>query len=155
MTFHDEICVWVHFGWIPGIAQGAKMGSMRVELYAKIIKILLNQKIHMSSPVANSACSIQRCMCITFHELYTELKPKVILLPYGAGQIFPYSSHLHNWNSANASSATLTHRVRDKIAAIYQTTFSNTFLEQKCTNCNWYFTEVCSQGSNTQYSSIG
>ena len=49
----------------------------------------------------------------------------------------------------------LTHWGLDKMAAISQTTFQMHFLEWKCLNFNWNFTEVCSQGSNWQFSSIG
>ena len=51
--------------------------------------------------------------------------------------------------------AVLTHWGRNKMAAIFQTTFSNAFFEWKCMNFDWNFTEICSQGSNWQYYSIG
>ena len=41
------------------------------------------------------------------------------------------------------------------MAAISQTTHSNTFLEWTCLHFDWNFTEVCSQGSIEQYASIG
>ena len=47
----------------------------------------------------------------------------------------------------------LTHLDRDKMAAIFQTNFQKDFLEWK--SINFDFTEVCSQGSNQYYSSIG
>ena len=42
----------------------------------------------------------------------------------------------------------LTHWGRDKMAAIFQTTFSNAFSWMKYMNFDRDFTEVCSQGSN-------
>ena len=48
---------------------------------------------------------------------------------------------------------TLTHS--DEIDAILQTIFWYAFLEQKCTDFNKNFTDVYSQKSNSQYSSIG
>ena len=42
----------------------------------------------------------------------------------------------------------LTHWGRDKMATIFQTTFSNAFLEWKFINFESDFTEVCSQGAN-------
>ena len=43
----------------------------------------------------------------------------------------------------------LTHWGRDKMAAIFQTTFlKSIFLNEKCINFNWNFTEVCSYVSN-------
>ena len=38
----------------------------------------------------------------------------------------------------------LTHWGRDKMAAIFQTTFSNGFFEWKCMNFDYHFTGVCS-----------
>ena len=48
----------------------------------------------------------------------------------------------------------LTHWGRDKMAAIFQKTFSNVFSWMKCINFDKDFTEFCFQGSNQQYSSI-
>ena len=49
----------------------------------------------------------------------------------------------------------LTHWSRDKMAAFSRRHFQIHFVEWKCSNCDKNFTEVCSQGSNWQYSSIG
>ena len=51
--------------------------------------------------------------------------------------------------------AQLNHLPLDKMTAISQTTFSNTFSWMKRFYFDSSFTEVCSQGSNWQYSSIG
>ena len=49
----------------------------------------------------------------------------------------------------------LTHRGRLKMAAISHTIFSNAFSWMEIVNSEINFTEVCSLGSNQQYSSIG
>ena len=49
----------------------------------------------------------------------------------------------------------LTHWGRGKMAAVSQTTLSNTFLERKCYNFNQNVTEICSYLSYEQYFSIG
>ena len=46
----------------------------------------------------------------------------------------------HDWVTWNI----LSHWGRDKMAAIFQTTFSNGW---QCMNCDWIFIEVCSRGS--------
>ena len=48
-----------------------------------------------------------------------------------------------------------THFPLDKMAAISQTIFSDAFLEWKVLYFDYTFTEVCSQGSNLQWTSIG
>ena len=48
----------------------------------------------------------------------------------------------------------LTHWGRDKMAAIFQTTFSNAFSWMTMYKFRLNFTEVCSQGSNYQHSSM-
>ena len=52
-------------------------------------------------------------------------------------------------------SSMLTHWGQDKMAAIFIWHFQMHFLEWICINFDWGFTEICSQGSNQQYSSIG
>ena len=49
----------------------------------------------------------------------------------------------------------LTHWGQDKMAAVSQATFQMHFLEWKCWNFDYDFNEVCSYGSNKQYSSNG
>ena len=61
----------------------------------------------------------------------------------------------HGRNVAGPRKYKLTHWGRGKMAAIFQTAYSNAFSLIKCINFDWYFTEVCSQGSSSQYSSIG
>ena len=53
--------------------------------------------------------------------------------------------------------AKLVHWGRGNMAAILQTTFWSAFswMEINCLNSDWNFIEVCSWGSNWQYSSIG
>ena len=48
-----------------------------------------------------------------------------------------------------------THWGWNKMAAISRRHSEMDFLEWKCMNFDWSFTEVCSYGSNLQYSSIG
>ena len=57
-------------------------------------------------------------------------------------------------NTQYACASKLTHKGRDKIAAFSQTTFWNAFLECKCMNSLYVFTELCSYRSNEQLSNI-
>ena len=64
----------------------------------------------------------------------------------------------YSWNGQESVSSvhvSLTHSGWDKMDAFFQTTFWNVLcLMWNCMNFDWNFTEVCSQESNLQYSSI-
>ena len=62
--------------------------------------------------------------------------------------------HIEDIRWKDGSGQTLTHQDRDKIAAIFQTTFSHAF-SWKCIDFDWDFNVVCPQWSNQEYSSIG
>ena len=58
-------------------------------------------------------------------------------------------------SSHSYSDALNTLRLRHKVRHFPDNIFKCIFLNAKCRNVDWDFTEFCSQGSNKQYSSIG
>ena len=84
------------------------------------------------------------------HYKYTHLKEKFCTKFKFHGNLFPRVHLTRNQLWSHFGSMwimPLTHWGRDKMAAIFQTTFSTHFLELKYINFGYDFTEVCSQGS--------
>ena len=63
------------------------------------------------------------------------------------------NGHVRTSKVISMDNALLTHRGQDKMAAIFQTTFTNSFSGIKYED--EAFSEVCFQGLNQQFSSIG